>query len=126
MTEKIKSVVSGAQATIKGLFHVQLGKVDRVQKDYGKVLIFTFSIAEGEHKGRIVKGMCTDYDPLIPKCKLYLWAKALLGREPNKDEVIEWSDLVGAICVGEIVPKETPSGVFESVKRLFPNKFVIK
>jgi hypothetical protein len=119
-----KSTVGTKQPTVQGLFKVELTGVIPDKKDYGNVLIFAFKICEGENAGRIVKGMCTQYEPLIPKCKLYIWAKALLGRDPKKGEEIDWQTLVGTITLGEVVPKETVSGVFESVKRLFPEKFM--
>jgi len=116
----LKSTVGTRQPALQGFFKIELAGVALDKKDYGNVLIFTFKVYEGEYAGRIVKGMCTRYEPLIPKCKLYVWAKVLLGRDPKRGEEIDWESLIGSITLGEVVPKETVAGVFESVKRIFP------
>jgi len=124
--EKDKSLKSKVKKTtedvLSGLHGLNLMEVQPEKKDYGEVFIFVFKVTSEQGKGRIVKGMCTRHEPLIPKCKLYTWAKALLGRRPQDGEVIDWAALVGADCIGEIEPKETSSGTFERVKRLFPER----
>lgn len=125
MEKSLKSKVRKTpEDVLTGLHSLALVEVQAEDKDYGVVYIFVFEVTSEQGKGRIVKGMCTRHEPLIPKCKLYTWAKALLGRRPKDGEEIDWASLVGANCKGEIEPKETSSGTFERVKRLFPERLV--
>jgi hypothetical protein len=117
----LKSKVKSGDV-MDGLFPLEVIEINEDTKEYGPVLIFIFKVFKGDFAGRVVKGMATRHEPLSPRCKLYLWGRALAGRKFAENEEIDWGSMLGRQCLGEVKPHETDSGTFERVAKLMPLK----
>ncbi len=114
------SVGSGDDLIEEGLYPLRFLRFSEKEMDYGKGLIFEFTIIRGQYAGREVTGMVTRKEPLTPKSKEWVWIKALLQREPREGENVTEDMLVDKEAIGAVVQVVKRAGTYNRVDKLMP------
>jgi hypothetical protein len=84
-------------------------------------LEFTFKILDEDYEGTEVRGLARYPEYLTPKCKLRLWAQAIMGREFGENETIDLDALIGKQCrISTINKPGKKGGEFTNIKDILP------